>query len=152
MRSWSDWGSVKLEHTSTPSVRWNGETATWRRSRSTWGRWSLLTNGTGLRGYATSCWPTGQQPTRPLAWRLLTWCSGGSLACPATWYSWLPQTRNSRRQTADLVERIHDIHHFARQHLKVAYDRMKTRYNQLANSAGFQEGDRVWLYRPTRRE
>ena len=36
------------------------------------------------------------------------------------------------------------------QHLKVVSDRMKARYNQLANSAGFQEGDRVWLYHPTR--
>jgi hypothetical protein len=27
---------------------------------------------------------------------------------------------------------------------------MKTRYDKLANSAGYQEGDRVWLYRPTR--
>jgi hypothetical protein len=27
---------------------------------------------------------------------------------------------------------------------------MKARYNHLANSAGFQEGDKVWLYRPTR--
>jgi hypothetical protein len=27
---------------------------------------------------------------------------------------------------------------------------MKTRYDKLANSAGFQDGDRVWLYRPTR--
>ena len=32
--------------------------------------------------------------------------------------------------TADLVERLHDIHHFACQHLKVASDRMKARYNQ----------------------
>jgi len=44
--------------------------------------------------------------------------------------------------TAALVERLHDIHYFARQHLKVASDRMKTRYDQLANSAGFQVGDR----------
>jgi hypothetical protein len=36
------------------------------------------------------------------------------------------------------------------QHLKVANDRMKARYDQLANSTGFQEGDRVWLYRPNR--
>jgi hypothetical protein len=27
---------------------------------------------------------------------------------------------------------------------------MKTRYDKLANCAGYQEGDRVWLYRPTR--
>jgi hypothetical protein len=35
------------------------------------------------------------------------------------------------------------------QHLNVVSDRMKAHYDQLANSAGFQEGDRVWLYRPT---
>jgi len=53
--------------------------------------------------------------------------------------------------TADLVERLHDIHHFARQHLKIASDRMKARYDQLANSDVYQEGDRVWLYHPTRK-
>jgi hypothetical protein len=37
-----------------------------------------------------------------------------------------------------------------RQHLKLASDWMKTRYDKLANSASYQEGDRVWLYRPTR--
>jgi hypothetical protein len=52
---------------------------------------------------------------------------------------------------ADLVERLHDIHHFTRQHLKVASDRMKEPCDQLANSAGFQEGNRVWLYCPTRK-
>jgi hypothetical protein len=38
---------------------------------------------------------------------------------------------------------LHNIHHFAHQHLKVASDRMKARYDQLANLAGYQEGDRV---------
>jgi hypothetical protein len=38
---------------------------------------------------------------------------------------------------ADLVERLHDIHHYARQHLKVASDRMKARYDCLASLAGF---------------
>jgi hypothetical protein len=38
----------------------------------------------------------------------------------------------------------------ARQHLKLVSDGMKTRYDKLANSAGYHEGDRVWLYRPTR--
>jgi hypothetical protein len=37
-----------------------------------------------------------------------------------------------------LSERLRDIHHFARHHLKVASDRMKARYDRLANSAGFQ--------------
>jgi hypothetical protein len=48
------------------------------------------------------------------------------------------------------VERLHDNHHYARRHLRVASDRMKVRYDRLSNSAVFQEGDRVWLYRPTR--
>ncbi|PNF29641.1 hypothetical protein B7P43_G16387 [Cryptotermes secundus] len=52
----------------------------------------------------------------------------------------------------DLVDHLHDIHNYARQHLKLASDRMKTRYDKLANSAGYDEGDRVWLYRPTRRK
>jgi hypothetical protein len=51
---------------------------------------------------------------------------------------------------ASLVDLLHDIHQYARQHLKFASDRMKTRYDKLANYAGYQEGDRVWLYRPTR--
>ena len=48
--------------------------------------------------------------------------------------------------TAALVEQLHDINHFACQHLKVASDRMKACFEQLANSACFQVGDRVWLY------
>jgi hypothetical protein len=51
---------------------------------------------------------------------------------------------------ADIVDHLHDIHNYARQHLKLANDRMKTRYDKLANSAGYKEGDRVWFYRPTR--
>jgi hypothetical protein len=50
----------------------------------------------------------------------------------------------------DLVDYLHDIHNYARQHLKLASDRMKTRYDKFANSAGYHERDRVWLYRPTR--
>jgi hypothetical protein len=42
---------------------------------------------------------------------------------------------------ADLVERLHDTHHYARRHLRVASDRMKARSDRLANSAGFQEDD-----------
>jgi len=46
---------------------------------------------------------------------------------------------------ADLVEWLH-IHHFVCQHLNIAIAHMNAHYNQLANSAGFEEGDRVWLY------
>jgi hypothetical protein len=52
--------------------------------------------------------------------------------------------------TADLVDRLHNIQNYAHQHLKLAGDRMKTRYNRLANCVGYHEGDNVWLFRPTR--
>jgi hypothetical protein len=51
--------------------------------------------------------------------------------------------QSTRDYVADLVERLHDTHHYARRHLRVASDRMKARYDRLANSAGFREGDRV---------
>jgi hypothetical protein len=50
---------------------------------------------------------------------------------------------------ADLVDQLHDIHHYAGQHLKVASDRMKAHYDCLANFVGFQTGDQVCLYHPT---
>jgi hypothetical protein len=76
---------------------------------------------------------------------------GENFAYLATCCSELPQTRKSTTDyVADLEERLHDTHHYARRHLRVASDRMKACYDRLANSAGFQEGDRVWLYRPTR--
>jgi hypothetical protein len=58
--------------------------------------------------------------------------------------------RPTTEHAADLVAHIHDIHDYAHQHLKLASDRMKTRYDKTANSAGYYEGDRVWLYRPKR--
>jgi hypothetical protein len=53
--------------------------------------------------------------------------------------------------TTELIESLDNIHHFAREHLKLSSDRMKARYDRLANSAGYREGDRVWLYLPTRK-
>jgi hypothetical protein len=47
--------------------------------------------------------------------------------------------RSTTDYVADLVERLHDTHHYARRHLRVASDRMKAHYDRLANSAGFQE-------------
>jgi hypothetical protein len=60
---------------------------------------------------------------------------------------------NKERPTTDyatgLVDHLHDIHQYARQHLKLASKRIKTWYEKLANSTGYQKGNRVWLYRPT---
>ena len=105
-----------------------------------------------MRGYPSSCWLPGIKPRDH-------WCDACQHgvregASPAL----LPDVWSSPRQgTVDdrLYSRpcrtTHDIHHFERQHLKAASDRMKARYDQLANSACFQEGDRVRLYRPTRK-
>jgi uncharacterized protein (DUF2342 family) len=52
---------------------------------------------------------------------------------------------------ANIAKLLTRLTEFARRHLKVARERTKTRYDQLANSAGVQEGDKVWQYRPTRK-
>jgi hypothetical protein len=38
---------------------------------------------------------------------------------------------------ADIVDQLHDIHHYAHKDVKVASDRMKASYDHLANSMGF---------------
>jgi hypothetical protein len=111
--------------------------AMWRRW-SIWRRWFRCTRGIGSRGYQSSCWPIDHRPTRPQVRRLLPWCSGGNFACPVTLFGARPDREQSQTDyAADLVERLHDIHLYARQHLKVSSDRMKARYDRLANSAGF---------------
>jgi hypothetical protein len=42
---------------------------------------------------------------------------------------------------ADRMDWLHDINHYACQHLKVASEWIKVHYDRLANSMGFQEGD-----------
>jgi hypothetical protein len=58
--------------------------------------------------------------------------------------------RPTINHAANLVDHLHDIHNYARQHLKLASKQMKTRYDRLANCAGYHEGDRAWVYHPTR--
>jgi hypothetical protein len=52
----------------------------------------------------------------------------------------------------DLVVQIHDNYHIARQDLKIARDRMKARYEQLSTLADYQEGNKLFPYRPTRKK
>jgi hypothetical protein len=59
---------------------------------------------------------------------------------------------NEWGHAADLVDRLQDIHNYARKHIKLASDRIKTRYDRAANSAGYHEGDNLWLYRTTRKK
>uniref|UniRef100_A0A8D8T2Y1 Integrase p58-like C-terminal domain-containing protein n=1 Tax=Cacopsylla melanoneura TaxID=428564 RepID=A0A8D8T2Y1_9HEMI len=53
---------------------------------------------------------------------------------------------------AELQEDLRNIHDKTRDKLKLSSDRMKTRYDSLCNSVGFQVGDQVWLYNPKRRK
>jgi hypothetical protein len=89
---------------------------------------------------------TGMTPARLV--------SGRELPLPCDLLSGAPpdKERPTTDHAADLVDHLHDIHNYDRQHLKLASDRMKTRYDKLANSAGYQEGHRAWLYRPTRKK
>jgi hypothetical protein len=50
---------------------------------------------------------------------------------------------------AKFVDHLRGIHKYARQHLRLASNRMKTRCDKLANCAGYQKDERVRLYRPT---
>jgi hypothetical protein len=46
---------------------------------------------------------------------------------------------------ANLADPLHNIHSYAHEHLKLASDQMKSRYDRWANHAGYHEGDSVAL-------
>jgi hypothetical protein len=50
---------------------------------------------------------------------------------------------------ANLVDHLHDVHNCARWHLKLASNRMKTRYARLTNCAVYHESHKVRLYHST---
>jgi hypothetical protein len=72
------------------------------------------------------------------------------LPCDLLFESPPDKKRPTIDHAADLVDRLHDIHSYARQHMKLTTNRIKTRYDRQSNSAECQEGDQVWLYRSTR--
>src|SRR5215469_6719197 len=43
------------------------------------------------------------------------------------------------------------VHHGVLNKIKLSSDRTKARYDLRPNSAGFKDGDQVWLYNPQRR-
>ena len=65
-----------------------------------------------------------------------------------------PEERHTMGESyvGDLSNRLEDVHHYVRRRLRLENDRMKTRYDLRANSAGFKENDVVWLYNPMRRK
>ncbi|GBO32286.1 Retrovirus-related Pol polyprotein from transposon 297 [Araneus ventricosus] len=46
---------------------------------------------------------------------------------------------------------LESVHVFARERIKLASERMKTRYDSGATGRHFKEGDQVWMYNPKRR-
>ncbi|GBN64392.1 hypothetical protein AVEN_67941-1 [Araneus ventricosus] len=51
----------------------------------------------------------------------------------------------------NLEARLESVHAFARERIKLASERMKTRYDSGATDHHFKDGDQVWLYNPKRR-
>ncbi|GBM23211.1 hypothetical protein AVEN_159889-1 [Araneus ventricosus] len=51
----------------------------------------------------------------------------------------------------NLETRLESIHAFARERIKLASERMKTRHDSRATDHHFKEGDLVWVYNPKRR-
>ncbi|GBL87495.1 hypothetical protein AVEN_271880-1 [Araneus ventricosus] len=51
----------------------------------------------------------------------------------------------------NLEARLESVHAFARERIKLASERMKTRYDSGATGHHFKEGDKVWMYNPKRR-
>jgi hypothetical protein len=51
----------------------------------------------------------------------------------------------TNNHVANLVDHLHNIHKYACQHLQLASDWMKTRYDRLANCMGYHNGDKVGL-------
>jgi hypothetical protein len=93
-----------------------------------------------LAARASTHQTTGPTPTSMAFGKELRLPCDLMFGAPPTWSSLV----------LDLVDRLRDIQHYAGQHLKVASDRMKDRYDSLSISTGFQEGDNFWLYRSTR--
>ncbi|GBN39817.1 hypothetical protein AVEN_242388-1 [Araneus ventricosus] len=46
---------------------------------------------------------------------------------------------------------LESVHAFARERIKLASERMKTRYDSGASDHHFKNGDQVWMYNPKRR-
>ncbi|GBN38653.1 hypothetical protein AVEN_263854-1 [Araneus ventricosus] len=61
-----------------------------------------------------------------------------------------PSSPNEYRK--NLEARLESVHVFARERIKLASERMKTRYDSRATHHHFKEGDLVWMYNPKRRK
>lgn len=60
------------------------------------------------------------------------------------------EQREMDEYVRDLRKRMDYIHELTRERTKATIERVKEKYNRKINSAGFREGDQVWLYNPQR--
>jgi hypothetical protein len=77
---------------------------------------------------------------------------GRKLSCDLPFGAVPDKEQSTIDYAANLVGHLHDIRNYAHQHLKLASDRVKIRYDRLAKFAGYHESDKAWLYSPTRRK
>lgn len=89
---------------------------------------------------------TGLSPSKILFGRELR------LPCDLVFGSPDDGTTNVEDYADELKERLLEIHKTVRSKIALASDRMKARYDLRANSTGFQQDDRVWLYNPQRKK
>jgi hypothetical protein len=61
-------------------------------------------------------------------------------------------SRSTSAYSDNLEARLEQIQEFARDHLKIASDRMKERYDSSVDGALLERGDPVWLYNPQRKK
>jgi hypothetical protein len=100
-------------------------------------------------------WDT-RLPIFLLAYRVSTYRTTGlvfgrelRLPCDLLFGTPLEKEQPTIDHEANLVDHLHDIHNCAYQHLKLASDSMKTRYDRLSNCMDYHECDKPWLYCPT---
>jgi hypothetical protein len=134
----------------TPSwmVWWSATSIWWK---NTCGRSSHHTKETWMRDYPflLAYWASTRDTMGFTPARLMFGRELPTTLRPAIWGTPRQGTSHNRSRGRFSGPPTHYIHNYARQHLKLASDWKKTRYDKLANSTGYQEGDRVWIYCPT---
>ena len=62
------------------------------------------------------------------------------------------QPEHKSEYARTLLDRLEKVHNYARQHLKMKSDKMKSHYDLQATGDELKEGDPVWLYNPQRKK
>jgi hypothetical protein len=74
--------------------------------------------------------------------------------CPAIYFSGHLPTRSGQQSSMrqNLVDHLRDIQNYARQHMRLFSNRMKTRYDKLAKCAGYMSATECgYIVRPAQR-